>query len=110
MIANGDFLGDLKITSSSRMMIMGFLRLFVHYIVSPVSDFHLFRSNSTINLLVFDCFPALLTWQPERDRVWFSVAFRSASGSHLKIASTMKKSTFLYKDIEASAGEQKENS
>jgi hypothetical protein len=51
-----------------------------------------------------DCLPALLTGLPERDRVWFSVAFRSASGSRLKIASTMKNSTFLCKDIEAPGG------
>jgi hypothetical protein len=57
-----------------------------------------------------DCFPALLTGLPERDSVWFSVAFCSASGFRLKIASTMKKSTFLCTDIEASGGEQKENS
>jgi hypothetical protein len=46
-----------------------------------------------------DCFPALLTGLPERDRAWFSVAFRSASDSPLKIAFVMKKSTFLWKNI-----------
>jgi hypothetical protein len=57
-----------------------------------------------------DCFPALLRGLPERDRVWFSVAFRSASGFPMEIASTMKKSTVLSKAIEASSAEQKENS
>jgi hypothetical protein len=60
-------------------------------------------------MIKYDCFPGLLTGLPERDRVWFSVAFRSASGSRLKVASTMKTSTFLSQDIEASAAEQKEN-
>jgi hypothetical protein len=51
-----------------------------------------------------DCFPALLTGLPEHDRVWFSVAFRSASGSRLKIASIMKSQLFFAKISKHLAG------